>query len=997
MPARLLLLFAATFLCFAPRTLAEDKADRVFGLDKTWSMHLTIQADDWKKMQPTNRGGPFGGFGPAQKAKPAEKNTERKPRGLFGLDFEYVKATLQIGETTYKDVAVRFKGSGTYISAQGLKRPFKIDLDRYIEGQSFMGLKKLTLNNSAMDSTGIREVLAYPVFRALGVPASRTAFVALTITIPGKYDKEFVGVYVLAESIDKTFLKQYFGSAKGLLLKPERVGAIEYLGEEWSAYEQRYQPRNESSKRQQQRLIEFTRLVQKADDATFVKQIGDYLDVDSFLRFVAGHVALSSMDSFVGMGRNYYLYLHPKTNKFVFIPWDVDLAFGTFLVVGSPEALMDLSIRQPHPNQNRLIERLLADKAVYATYTKHLEFAVTKVLTNEGIKKDLKTVQAIVEPLQQKEKSAAKARRESTGPSFGGMFARAPSVETFVEKRLASIKSQLAGERKGTTVKFGFGPLGGGGFRPPPGGFGPGQFLTRPILTASDKDKDGKLSKDEATTAARALFKALDKDGKGELGEKAVAAGLDRILPGPRFPGGRPPAGFPTLGETLARPIIEKSGQNGKLTEASLIAAAPKLFAEADSNKDGTLVEVEITTWINRLMPPPRFGPPGAAPRGGPAKRPPAAKPADDLPAIKELPNPFLFSDGSAVRTKEDWDRRRIELKKLFQDYMYGHLPSKPRKMTIGRGDVFVDKDNNVALQDLTLKLEQDDRSITLSVRLAWPADARAPAPVIVQSGFGRRGGAAAPTAGSGKRFTTYTKRGYAVAECNFQEAAADSKEKARSTGVYQLFGDKIDCGGLMAWAWCVHRVIDAIETVDKLDAKKVIVTGHSRYGKAALIAGAFDERIALTVPSHSGCAGVAPYRFIYGKSEQLHNIVGFAHWFRPNFNQFVGKVERLPVDQHLLLALVAPRALMHTEGIKDAWTNPEGAQLTHLAARKVYGFLKAEDNISIRYRPVGHVPSNDDLMDFADRVFFKKPVSTEFGKLPYKVETKGFTWDVPK
>jgi hypothetical protein len=176
-----------------------------------------------------------------------------------------------------------------------------------------------------------------------------------------------------------------------------------------------------------------------------------------------------------------------------------------------------------------------------------------------------------------------------------------------------------------------------------------------------------------------------------------------------------------------------------------------------------------------------------------------------------------------------------------------------------------------------------------------------------------------------------------------------------------------------------------------------VIVTGHSRYGKAALIAGAFDERIALTVPSHSGCAGAAPYRFIYGKSEQLHDVAGaFPYWFRPDFNQFVGKVERLPVDQHLLLALVAPRALLCTEGTQDTWINPEGAQLTHVAAKKVYDFLEAGNRISIRYRPVGHIPNNDDLLDFADRVFFGKPLPAEFGKLPYQHEKNGFTWDVP-
>jgi endo-1,4-beta-xylanase len=370
-----------------------------------------------------------------------------------------------------------------------------------------------------------------------------------------------------------------------------------------------------------------------------------------------------------------------------------------------------------------------------------------------------------------------------------------------------------------------------------------------------------------------------------------------------------------------------------------------------------------------------------------------APKPAEELPEIKELPNPFTFADGSPVRSKDDWPRRRAELKDLFQDYMYGHLPAKPQKMSIKRGDVVNDEENKVSIQDLEVKLEQEDKSLTLHVRVAWPTDAKGPLPVVVQSSFGPRGGAP-----SGKRFATYAQRVYAVAECSFNEVAIDNKDRARTAGVYNLFGDQIDCGGLMAWAWGVSRVIDALETMDKIDAKKAIVPGHSRYGKAALLAGAFDERIALTVPSHSGCAGCSPYRFIYGKSEQLHNIVGaFPYWFRPDFNQFVGKVERLPVDQHCLIALVAPRALLATEGTQDTWINPEGSQLTHLAAKKVYDFLGAGDKISIRYRPVGHIPSLDDLLDYADHVFFNKPLSEEFGKLPYKEEKNGFTWDVPK
>jgi len=380
-------------------------------------------------------------------------------------------------------------------------------------------------------------------------------------------------------------------------------------------------------------------------------------------------------------------------------------------------------------------------------------------------------------------------------------------------------------------------------------------------------------------------------------------------------------------------------------------------------------------------------------------------KPADELPGIKRLPNPFLFLDGSTVRSKEDWDRRRRELKALFEEYEYGHLPPKPEKMTVTRGDVRVDEGGKVARQDLDVALEHAGKTLVLHVSLTLPHKPDGPVPVVVQGGFGRPGSGrpGAPPAKDQQgprpdRSSLFTDRGYAVAEFPFQEAAVDNKERARTAGVYQLFGEDIDCGALMAWAWGIHRVIDALENDGRIDPKKVVVTGHSRYGKAALLAGAFDDRIALTVPSHSGCSGAAPYRFIYGKSEQLQNAVGYApQWFRPDFNQFVGKVDRIPIDQHELRALVAPRALLATEGTQDSWTNPQGSQLTHLAAAKVYEFLGARDRISIRYRPVGHIPSNEDLLEYADHVFFGKPLSDEFGKLPYPEEEDGFDWDVPK
>jgi hypothetical protein len=374
-------------------------------------------------------------------------------------------------------------------------------------------------------------------------------------------------------------------------------------------------------------------------------------------------------------------------------------------------------------------------------------------------------------------------------------------------------------------------------------------------------------------------------------------------------------------------------------------------------------------------------------------------KPAGELPEIKELPNPFTFADGSAVRTREDWERRRVEIKELFQDYEYGHMPPKPQKMTVKKGERVTDEVNKVIVQKLEVTLEHEGKTFTMNVTVALPLGAKGTVPVLIQStGFGKGGGAGA------ERFKKYTDRGYAVAEFSWTAVAGD-KKGAKTGGIYTLFGEEIDTGALMGWAWGIARVIDVVaQAVPEIDATKVFITGHSRYGKATLVAGAFDERITLTVPSHSGTGGLPPYRYVEefakrnGKTETLQNVANsFPHWFRPDFNQFVGKVDRLPLDQHLLAALVAPRALMNTEGTKDIWINPEGAQLSNLAARKVYRFLKAEDKISFRYRDVGHIPSTDDLLDYADHVFFGKKLPQDFGKLAYKEETKAFTWDVPK
>lgn len=615
MRSRLLILVGLGVALPAPA--AEKPAD-TFGLTRLHTIHLTVSAKDWKTMQPTKGGFGFGGpTGKAKEEKEKADGAERKARGSFMFDFAYVKGDVEIDGQKIKDVGLRFKGGGSYVSSQRvLKRPFKIDFDHHVEGQTWAGLKKLSLNNNSMDPTAAREALSYAVYRAAGVPAPRTAFAEVSLTVPGVHDKALVGLYTLVEPVDKAFLKEHYGSAKGLLLKPERVGQLEHLGGDWAAYESRYQPKTTASKAAQQRFIDFTRLVHQGDEE-FRKQIAGYLDIEKFLRFLATTVTLASMDSFLTIGHNYYIYLDPKTNKFTIIPWDLDHSLGGFFLVGTPEQLTDLSIRQPWVGNHRLIQRLFADEKVYTRYKEHLADVVAKHFTAERLKADLAAVNKVIEPAQTRETAAAKERKEPAGPGFGppGFNPPAPDLEKFAARRVASITAQLDGKGKGFTPRgFGFGP-------PPPGGFGPGQFLAKPAMDALDTNKDSKLSRDEALAGVRALFKTCDPDGKGEVDLKQFTAGIDKVLPKPPAPpgGARPPGGFtpPSPAGTFARGVLETAGKDGKVTEKQLLDAAREFFVKNDKDKNGTLDTIELTAALNAMMPRAPFGPPG-----GPAKRP---------------------------------------------------------------------------------------------------------------------------------------------------------------------------------------------------------------------------------------------------------------------------------------------------------------------------------------------------------------------------------------
>jgi spore coat protein CotH len=266
-------------------------------------------------------------------------------------------------------------------------------------------------------------------------------------------------------------------------LKPEGIRGLPHFGDDVAAYEPSYNVKSKPGRGDWKRLVEFTRLVNKADDAEFNNEIGAYLDVDEFLRFLAANTLLASLDGFIGMGHNYYLYLSPTTGKFAFVPWDLDLAFGAFAIYGSPEQLADLSVDHPHLGQNKLIDRLLAMPEVKAAYQEHVRRLAAETFTTEKLGKDLAEIERVTARTDAPEKAAATARREGGGGGmFGGMFTGLP-VGTFIEKRAASVAAQLAGEKPGYEPKMMFGAPGESGRRNSGGPRG------RSRLDAFDKDR----------------------------------------------------------------------------------------------------------------------------------------------------------------------------------------------------------------------------------------------------------------------------------------------------------------------------------------------------------------------------------------------------------------------------------------------------------------------------------------------------------------------------
>ncbi len=336
------------------------------------------------------------------------------------------------------------------------------------------------------------------------------------------------------------------------------------------------------------------------------------------------------------------------------------------------------------------------------------------------------------------------------------------------------------------------------------------------------------------------------------------------------------------------------------------------------------------------------------------------------IPNIETLPDPFVLPNGQRVATPGQWATRRDEIKTILAFYEYGHLPPAANVRVIKTEDL--PDENGAHCQRITLSCGAGN-AIQFALDLRIPKNQTGAFPVVLT-------GDALPLAIPEE----ISKRGTIVAR--FDRAAFAPDDDSRKGGITTIYPDT-DCGTLGGWAWGYARVIDYLTTRPDVAADKIIVVGHSRGGKAALVAGAYDRRIALTVGAQSGTGGAAPFRLQGKHSESLEQATNrFNYWFGPRLKSFAGREAQLPFDQNYLLALIAPRNLLLLNAFDDPYSNVEAADQTFRASRATFDFLGVPDHIGLHFREGKHLFDDDDwrtLLDFADRQFFGRETQTGF------------------
>lgn len=352
------------------------------------------------------------------------------------------------------------------------------------------------------------------------------------------------------------------------------------------------------------------------------------------------------------------------------------------------------------------------------------------------------------------------------------------------------------------------------------------------------------------------------------------------------------------------------------------------------------------------------------------------------------LPNVIAFEDGSVIKNVADWEKRRVEILNIFSKKVYGVSPDWDGEITAT--EVSSAERDHFIRKEIKLTLHREGKTVDLYVLLFLPRQ-QTPAPIflglnfygnhtlsddnqvlVTQSWIRNNKDLSiennrASEKSRGMRTASWpveeiVGKGYGLASLYYGDIDPDFDDGFQN-GVHGLFDEERDessWGSIAAWAWGLSRVMDYLVTLPEVDADRVAVLGHSRLGKAAIWAGATDQRFSMIISNNSGCGGAALSRRRFGETVGRINS-SFPHWFTDSFKQYNEREDELPIDQHQLLAVLAPRPLYIASGEDDQWADPKGEFLGGVEASPVYGLYQKTGIPTTKFPPtnqpvMGHI-----------------------------------------
>jgi len=440
-------------------------ADDLFRQTNVWNIHLQFSATGWQAIQHQQVPPVSGWMSPD--GTPTLRNPKASRNGLsgvIGIDFPWSKGDVEFGARRFTNVAIRFKGNGTYLGGiRGYRKPFKLDLDKHAPGQAVAGRSIFNLGNLSADLTCLSDTLAYEFFRDAGVPAPRTAFARVFLSIAGQETNRLLGPYVMIENPDEEWAREVFAMPGVALFKPVTQELFSDLGTNWSDYDAIYDPKTPITPAQQARVMELARFVTQASDEEFAARVEDHVDLPETARFLASEVLLSNYDGILSNGQNFLFYLDPVTQRIGFIPWDLDHSWGEFPFVATAEDRERANIWRPWLGSHRFLERLMGVPEFKRQYREQLDRLVSGPFAPARLNRRVDDVAAALRPviaewstnrLAKFDLAVSDEVREGSRDGDNPMDPNRPAwqLKRFIAARAANVRDQLDGRTEGVVL-----------------------------------------------------------------------------------------------------------------------------------------------------------------------------------------------------------------------------------------------------------------------------------------------------------------------------------------------------------------------------------------------------------------------------------------------------------------------------------------------------------------------------------------------------------------